>query len=354
MPIFTTQQIAQAVGGDLAGSGEIIISGLDQIENAKPGDLTFIGSDKYGKLWPQSKASAALVTRKFAAAVPPREGAALILVNNADLAMATILELFTPPAPTGGMIAPTTTPHGTVVPSIHPTAIIDPSAHLGVGCIIGAYCIIGPHVVIDARTVLYPHVTVLDHCTIGEDCVIWPGTVIRERCTMGHRCILHANVNIGADGFGYRPAADGKGYTKIPQIGTVEIGDDVEMGAGCCVDRGKFAATVIGDGCKFDNMVQIAHNCQIGKHVIIAGQAGVAGSSTVGDGAIIGGRAGISDHVHIAGGGVVMAASGVMRDVEPGQRVLGIPARDSRQYFREQAALAKLPELLKELRKKDE
>ena len=354
MPIFTTQQIAQAVAGELAGSGEIIITGLDQIESAKPGDLTFIGSDKYGKLWPQSKASAALVTRKFAAAVPPREGTALILVNNADLAMATILELFAPEKPVGGMGVPSHVNDSAAPPVIHPTAIIDPSVKIGPGCIIGAYCIIGPHVVIGSRTVLYPHVTILDHCAIGDDCVLWPGTVIRERCTLGHRCILHANVNIGADGFGYRPAAGGKGYTKIPQIGTVEIGSDVEMGAGCCVDRGKFAATVIGDGCKFDNMVQIAHNCQIGKHVIIAGQAGVAGSTTVGDNAIIGGRAGLADHITIAPGGVVMAAAAVMRDVEPGQRVVGIPAKDSRQFFREQAALGRLPELMKEMRKMDQ
>ena len=354
MPTYTTQNIAQVIAGELLGSGDIIITGLEQLAAARTGDLTFIGSEKYAKLWPKSKASAALVNRPLAALVPPREGAALILVESADLAMAKILEHFTPPQPVGGMPAHALAHRAAIPPCIHPTAIVDPTATIASGCIIGAYCIVGPGVTLAARTVLYPHVTILDHSAIGEDCTLWPGVVIRERCTLGARCILHANVNIGADGFGFRPAANGQGYTKIPQIGTVEIGSDVEMGAGCCVDRGKFSATVIGDGCKFDNMVQIAHNCQIGKHVIIAGQAGVAGSTTVGDGAIIGGRAGLADHINVAPGGVIMAASGVMRDVESGQRVIGIPARDGRQFFREQAALAKLPELLRELRKRSE
>lgn len=340
---YTVQQIADRVGGEITGDASQPITGVEQIEQAKPGDLTFIGSEKYAKLWPTSRASAALVSIKMKDEVASRDGATLIFVKSADLAMAKVLDMFTPPLPTGGMAQQPQ--------SIHPTAIIDPTARIGSGVRIGAHCIIGPRVSLGDRTILYPQVTILDDSTLGSDCLLWPGIVIRERCTLGDRCIIHPNVNIGSDGFGYRPSDDGKSLVKVPQIGTVEIGSDVEIGAGSCVDRGKFSATIIGDGCKLDNMVQIAHNCVLGKNVIVAGQAGIAGSTTVGDGAMIGGRAGIADHVRIAAGGIVGAAAGVMRDIEPGERVMGIPAKDGRTFFREQAALAKLPDLIKEWRK---
>jgi len=352
--IFTVQQIADRVGGEIVGDPQQALAGVQQIEAATSEHLTFIGNEKYARLWPTSRAAAALVSLKMKEEVLPREAATLIFVKNADLAMATVLGMFAPPLPVGGMTAALASDDANdsaTATFIHPTAVVDPTARLGSGVRIGAHCVIGPSVTIGERTVIYPNVTVLDETIIGKDGLIWPGVVIRERTTIGDRCIIHSSVNIGSDGFGYRPSEDGKGLTKIPQIGTVIIGHDVEIGAGSCIDRGKFAATILGDGCKLDNMVQIAHNCILGKCVIVAGQAGVAGSTTLEDGVIIGGRAGVGDHIHIAAGGVVMAASGVMRDVEANQRVSGIPARDSKQFFREQAALGKLPDLIKKQRR---
>jgi UDP-3-O-[3-hydroxymyristoyl] glucosamine N-acyltransferase len=167
-------------------------------------------------------------------------------------------------------------------------------------------------------------------------------TVIRERCVIGRYCIFHPNVSIGADGFGYRPSPDGRGLIKIPHIGNVIIGDGVEIGSGSCVDRGKFSSTIIGDGTKIDNLVQIGHNCKLGRSCVMAGNSGLAGSVTLGDGVIIGGSASISDHVAIGNGAVVGGASSVMRDVPDGKTVLGYPAVDAREALKQWAILRKL------------
>ncbi|MBW1607574.1 MAG: UDP-3-O-(3-hydroxymyristoyl)glucosamine N-acyltransferase, partial [Deltaproteobacteria bacterium] len=165
-------------------------------------------------------------------------------------------------------------------------------------------------------------------------------------------CIIHPNVTIGADGFGYRPSSDGRGLVKIPQIGTVEIGDGVEIGAGSCVDRGKFSATSIGDGTKIDNLVQIAHNCKLGRSCVMAGQSGLAGSVTLGDGVIMGGRAAVKDHVTVGAGAKLGGGAGVISDVAPGKTLLGIPADDYRQTLRLWAAQKQLPDLIKQMKKK--
>ena len=185
-----------------------------------------------------------------------------------------------------------------------------------------------------------------------SETIIWSGTVIRERCCIGNYCIIHPNVTIGADGFGYRPSPDGRGLVKIPQIGTVEIGDDVEIGAGSCVDRGKFSATSIGDGTKIDNLVQIAHNCKLGRSCVMAGQSGLSGSVTLGDGVIMGGRAGVKDHVTVGAGVKLGGYTGVISDVAPGKTLLGSPADDYRQTLRLWAAQKQLPDLIKQMKKK--
>ncbi|MCK4821889.1 UDP-3-O-(3-hydroxymyristoyl)glucosamine N-acyltransferase, partial [bacterium] len=176
--------------------------------------------------------------------------------------------------------------------------------------------------------------------------------VLRERCQIGNKCIIHPNVTIGADGFGYRPADDGKSLVKIPQIGTVIVGDDVEIGAGSCIDRGKFSATSIGNGTKIDNLVQIGHNCRIGRSCVIAGMTGVSGSVTIGDGVIIGGGVGIKDHVTIGNGARIGGKSGVISDVAPGQTVIGFPAGEYKKTLRQWAALKKLPDLYKLVKSK--
>jgi UDP-3-O-[3-hydroxymyristoyl] glucosamine N-acyltransferase len=334
---FTIEEINQAVNGTLAGNPTILISGVEQISEATKNQLTFIGEKKYIKLWGQSNASAAIVNDNLD--IEPGKDRALVRVPDADLALALVLQMYEPEPPK-------------CEPGIHSTAVVDSTAEIGAGAAIGAGCYIGPGVVIGANTKLYPNVTVLDDTGIGSETIIWSGTVIRERCRIGNHCIIHPNVTIGADGFGYRPSPDGRGLVKIPQIGTVEIGDGVEIGAGSCVDRGKFSATSIGDGTKIDNLVQIAHNCKLGRSCVIAGQSALAGSVTLGDGVMMGGGARVKDHVTIGAGARLGGNTGVISDVAPGKTLLGVPADDFRQTLRLWAAQKQLPDLIKQMKKK--
>jgi UDP-3-O-[3-hydroxymyristoyl] glucosamine N-acyltransferase len=336
MKQYTTEQINRAVNGTLDGSPTIMITGVEQISEATTNQLTFIGEKKYIKLWGQSRASAAIVNNILD--VEPGKNRALFRVTDADLAMALVLQLFEPEPPK-------------CEPGIHSTAVVDPTAIVGEGTTIGAGCYIGSRVVIGTNTKLYPNVTVLDDSSIGNQTIIWSGTVIRERCRIGNNCIIHPNVTIGADGFGYRPSPDGRSLVKIPQIGTVRIGNSVEIGAGSCIDRGKFNATTIGDGTKIDNLVQIAHNCKIGRSCVMAGQSGLAGSVTLGDGVMVGGGARVRDHVTIGDGAKLGGNAGVINDVAPGKTVFGFPADDYRKTLRLWAAQKRLPDLIKQMKK---
>lgn len=324
MKSYTITQINDILNGELIGSTNKKIEGPEQLLNAGEHQITFIGSAKYVKHWADSKACAAVVNDNLK--IEPSYNRAIIKVKNADLAMAKILELFNPPTPSFDL-------------EIHPTAVIHDTAIIGNGCKIGANCYVGKGVELGNDVVLYPNVCVFDETSIGNNTVVWSGTVIRERCIIGSHCIFHTNVSIGADGFGYRPSEDGKGLTKIPQIGNVIIGHFVEIGANSCVDRAKFSSTIIGDGCKIDNLVQIAHNSIMGRACIMAGHSGLAGSVTLGDGVIIGGSASIKDHTTIHSGATVGAGSGVMNDVKAGQTVLGYPAQDARDMLKQWVAV---------------
>lgn len=337
IPSISITDIAREVGGVVEGDSSLTVSGVEQIERAESAHLTFIGGRTYIPLWHASKASAALVNEGLA--VEPGAGRALIRVKNADLAMARVLELFEPAAPVDAA-------------GIHPRATVDATAVIGEGVTIGPGCFVGAGAHIGSGSKLYPNVTVLDETRIGAHCILWPGVVVRERCRIGNGVILHPQVSIGADGFGYRPSADGRGLVKIPHIGTVVLGDGVEIGANSCVDRGKFSATSVGAGTKIDNLVQIGHNCRIGRCCVIAACTGVAGSVTMGDGVMVGGCVAIKDHVVIGNGARIGGGSGVMKDVAAGQTVAGVPATDSRQTLRQWAALQKLPDLLRD-RKRD-
>ena len=327
MKTFTIKEINEILKGELVGDTKQQINGPEQLEKAGNNHITFIGNRKYIRLWETSKACAAIVDEKLK--IEPGENRALIKVKNADLAMAKLLEVFNPGHPQFDV-------------DIHPTVVIDKSATIGKECKIGAGCYVGKDVVLGDAVVLFPNVTILDETIVGKGTIIWSGTVIRERCEIGQYCIFHINVSIGADGFGYRPSEDGRGLVKIPQIGNVIIGNAVEIGANSCVDRGKFSSTIIGDGCKIDNLVQIAHNCVMGRFCIMAGHSGLASSVTLGDGVIIGGSASIKDHITIHSGAVVGAGSGVMNDVPAGKTVLGYPAQDSREMLKQWIAMRKL------------
>ncbi len=333
-----TAEIAQHVGGELAGSGDISINGISNFNEARPGQMTLIGTQAYADRWATCQASAALIKRGLDC--PQANGKSLIQVEDADLAFSKALLLYAPP--------PVHTD-----PGIHPTALIHESATLGTGVRIGPHCLIGPGVTIGVNCVLHDRVTVMDHTTLGDDCTLWSGVVIRDRCTIGDRCIIHPNAVIGADGFGYRPEVTEQGtrLTKTPQIGTVTIGDDVEIGVNACIDRAKCNATVIGDGCKIDNLVQIGHNCILGKMVIISGCTGVGGSTTIGDGTMIGGHAAITDHAVIGPGVQLAGGAQVAGDLAAGGTYAGSPARPIRETLREISALKRLPGLLKQLRR---
>lgn len=326
MKTFFIEEINEVLQGEIVGKTATKITAPEQLEMASLTEISFIGNKKYEKLWATSNACAAIVNEDIS--IEPGENKVFIKVKNADLAMSQVLELFAPAPPI-------------FATEIHVTATIDATAIIGKGTKIGAGCYIGPNVKIGENSTIYPNVTILDECTIGNNTIIWSGTVIRERCHIGSNCILHPNCTIGADGFGFRPDPQ-RGLVKIPQIGNVIIHDFVEIGANSCVDRGKFSSTVVGYGCKIDNLVQIAHNCKLGKFCIMAGSSGLAGSVTLGNGVIIGGSVSVKDHVTIGDGAIIGAGSGVAGNVEAGKTVLGYPAVEARLALKQWAVLKRL------------
>jgi len=326
MKKFTIQEINAVLNGVIIGNTTHLISAPEQLEVANETEISFIGSKKYEKLWQNSIACAAIVNEDIA--IEPGENKAFIKVKNADLAMSQVLEMFAPPTPQFSH-------------EIHPTATIDSSAKIGSGSRIGAGCYVGPNVILGENVTLYPNVTILDESTIGNNTVIWPGAVVRERCHVGAFSILHPNCTIGADGFGFRPCPE-RGLAKIPQIGNVILGDNVEIGANSTVDRGKFSSTVLGDGCKIDNLVQIGHNSKLGKFCIMAGNSGLAGSVTLGNGVIIGGSASIKDHLTLGDGVIIGAGSGVAADVSAGKTMIGYPAVEARTALKQWAILKRM------------
>lgn len=323
---YTLQQINEVLKGEIVGTTSQLITAPEQLERASTSEISFIGHKKYEKLWATSTACVAVVNEDIS--IEPGENRAFIKVKNADLAMSQVLELFAPPTPQFAV-------------EIHPSATVDASATIGTGTRIGAGSYIGPNVVLGENVTIYPNVTILDECTIGKNTVIWSGSVVRERCHLGTDCIVHPNATIGADGFGFRPCPE-RGLVKIPQIGNVVIGNWVEIGANTCVDRGKFSSTVLGDGCKIDNLVQIGHNSILGKFCIMAGNSGLAGSVTLGNGVIIGGSASIKDHTTIGDGAIVGAGSGVTADIPAGKMMLGYPAVEARDALKQWAILKRL------------
>ncbi|MGO4816990.1 UDP-3-O-(3-hydroxymyristoyl)glucosamine N-acyltransferase [Flavobacterium sp. W22_SRS_FP1] len=326
MKSYSVQEINEVIKGIILGNTSQSITAPEQLEDASDSEISFIGNKKYEKFWSSSKACVAVVNDDIS--IEPGENRAFIKVKNADLAMSQVLQLFAKPMPSFSI-------------EIHPTAVVDKTSIIGIGAKIGAGSYIGPNAKIGENAIIYPNVTVLDECTIGKNTVLWSGTVVRERCHIGNDCIIHPNATIGADGFGFRPCPE-RGLVKIPQIGNVIIGNNVEIGANSCVDRGKFSSTVLGDGCKIDNLVQIGHNSKLGRFCIMAGHSGLAGSVTLGDGVIIGGSASIKDHATLGSGVIVGAGSGVTCDVPAGKTVLGYPAVEARDALKQWAILKRL------------
>lgn len=333
---YSIEEINSILNGIIIGTADVQITAPEQLDAATSSHISFIGSKKYEKKWENSKASIAIVNSDIS--IEPGENRAFIKVENADLAMSQILDLFASPMPEFSS-------------EIHPTATIHESAVIGKGVKVGAGCYIGPRTVIGDGTILYPNVILFDDCKIGSQNVFWSGVVVRERTIIGSSCIFHPNASIGADGFGFRKCPQ-RGLVKVPQIGNVVIGNNVEIGANSCVDRGKFSSTIIGDGCKIDNLVQIGHNSELGMFCIMAGNSGLAGSVKLGNGVIIGGSASIKDHTNIGDFAVIGAGSGVVGDVEAGKVMLGYPALEVRDTLKQWAIMKRFLNESKKIIKK--
>ncbi|HEY1660843.1 MAG TPA: UDP-3-O-(3-hydroxymyristoyl)glucosamine N-acyltransferase [Verrucomicrobiae bacterium] len=331
---FTTAEIAKLIGGEVLGDGKTILKGFAPGESAQPGDLTFAENEEFFAKAEQGLATAIIADKRFSS-----EEKIIIQVPNARVAFARALAVFFPDQKYSAGIHPSAVVAG--------SAQIDPTAH------IGPHCVIGERVKIGARAVLQAGNFIGDDAQLGEDVNLFANVTIYPRGQIGRRVRIHANSVIGSDGFGY--VLDNGAHRKVPQVGNVIIGDDVEIGGGTVIDRGALGSTVIGKGTKIDNLVHIAHNVQIGEHCIICGQVGFAGSSKVGDYTMFGGQVGISGHLKIGKQVQVAAQGGVMHDIPDGQKWLGTPAQPDRQAKRQMIAMQYLPDLLKrvaELEKK--
>lgn len=329
----TLSNVAELVGGTLQGDATVPITGLASATEAEPGSLVFAENARYIEIALRSKAAAVLVPTEALAllSAPPKP---LIGVANPRFAFVQLLEAWQP--------APT------FAPGIHSTAMLGSDVTLGEGVHIGAHVTVGDGVTLGEGVALLAGVKVGAGCHIGAGTVLHPNVVLYPEVQVGRNCVLHAGCVIGADGFGFIPI--GQTLRKVPHLGTVEIGDDVEIGANSCVDRARTGATVIGSGSKLDNLVHVAHNVQIGMGSILVAQTGIAGSTRIGNGVILGGQAGIKDHITIGDGARVGAQGGVIGDVKPGETVSGYPARPHADKMREYAAAAALPKMTKRLR----
>jgi UDP-3-O-[3-hydroxymyristoyl] glucosamine N-acyltransferase len=324
MPAITASELAARLGLRLRGNGNRQITAAATLDAAGPDDLTFISTPKYFEAGMNSDAGCFIASSDF----PAASDRTVIESQQPRAHFAQALALLYPGAPTRAGIHPTAV--------IHPSAAVDPTAE------IGPFVAIGSNVTIGARVRVGASTAIGNDAIIGDDSLIHARVSIYGRVSIGARAIVHSGAVIGADGFGFELA--GSAYRKVPQVGRVDIGDDVEIGANCCIDRATLGATLIGDGTKLDNMVHIGHNCRIGRHVLIVAQTGLAGGVTVGDYAVIGGQVGVGDKARIESKAVIGSGAGILSSkiVHAGEPVWGTPARPLRQYLRQLATLARL------------
>ncbi len=325
MPI-TAAEIARELGGEVVGDGSLPLTGFAPASSARPGDLTFAENESYFMRAEQSAAAAILVDGQFLS-----QTKTVIRVPQARIAFAKVLPLFFP--------------EPKFAPGIHSTAVIHPSAKIDPTAYIGPQCLVGENVMIGAGVVVQGGDYIGAHCQIGSGSHLFPGVTLYPQTQVGHRVRIHAGAVIGSDGFGY--VLDQGMHRKVPQIGSVIIHDDVEIGANVTIDRGALGPTTIGKGTKIDNLVQIAHNVTIGEHCLVVSQAGIAGSTRLGNYVTLAGQVGLAGHLKIGSKAVVAAQSGVMHDIPEGEKWFGYPAQPDRQMKRQLIALQQLPELLR-------
>ncbi len=330
---FTARQISELLGGVVEGNPDVKVSKLAKIEEGQPGALTFLANPAYAPYIYSTAASLVIVNSDFVAEKPVE--ATLIRVPNAYQSFAKLLEVY-----------------NTIQrdkKGIEPAAVIDPTAQLGTDVYVGGLAYIGKNVKIGNKVKIYPHCYIGDNCEIGDDTTLFPGVKIYSDCTVGKACTLHAGVVVGGDGFGFQPNA-ANNYQKVAQIGNVIIEDHVEIGANSAIDRATLGSTIIRKGVKLDNLIQIAHNVEIGENTVIAAQTGVAGSAKIGKDVMIGGQVGIVGHITIADGVKIAAQSGVGSTMKvPGEIVQGSPAFNISDYKRTYVLFRKLPDLEKKI-----
>jgi UDP-3-O-[3-hydroxymyristoyl] glucosamine N-acyltransferase len=323
-PRYTLEDLAERLGGRAEGELGRVFGGAAGLSEAGPDDVTFVEGARLVPAAAAGRAGAVLLSTDLE--LPGRN---VIRVANPRLAFAGALALFNPVKhPPAG---------------IHPAALVESGAVVDPTAAVAAYCYLGAGARIGARAVLHPFAYIGAGSSIGEDSLVHPGAIIRERVSLGARVIVHSCAVVGSDGFGY--VSDGSGHRKIPQVGTVEVGDDVEIGACSTIDRATTGVTRVGRGTKIDNLVQVGHNASIGEHVILVSQVGISGSVSIGDGAVLGGQAGVGDHLSIGAGARVAARGGVMRHVAPGATVAGFGPQRHGDFLRSQAAYEQLPQL---------
>jgi UDP-3-O-[3-hydroxymyristoyl] glucosamine N-acyltransferase len=325
---LTTAEIAKVLAGEVLGDPNVALTGFATADAAKPGDLTFAENENFFTAAENSAATAIIAGKNFSSTKK-----IVIRVANPRIAFAKALAVFFP--------------EPKFVPDIHPSAVVAASAQIDPTAHVGPHCVVGERVKLGAKVVLQSGNSVGADSVLGDETNLFPNVTVYPRTQIGRRVRIHAGSVIGSDGFGY--VLDGGFHRKVPQIGNVVIGDDVEIGANVTVDRGALGSTVIGKGTKIDNLVQVAHNVQIGEHCILIGQAGIAGSSKLGSYVILAGQAGVAGHLKIGSQAVIAAQSGVMNDIPDGEKWFGSPAQPDRELKRQVIALRQLPDLLKKI-----
>lgn len=324
---FSAQQIASFLNGTIDGNPEVKVSNFSKIEEGKPGTLTFLANPKYEHHIYNTEASIVLVNNDFIPSEPIK--ATLVKVANAYSGLAMLLNLVeqSKRKKTG----------------VDSTAFIAASATVSNDCYVGNFAYIGENAKIGKNCHIYPYAYIGDDVTIGDNCTLYPHITIYHDCMLGNNCIVHAGAVIGSDGFGFAP--EGEKYKKIPQLGNVIIEDDVEIGANSTIDRAVMDSTIIRRGVKMDNLVQIAHNVEIGENTVMAAQVGIAGSVKVGKHCMFGGQVGLAGHIHIADNVVFGAQSGVISDIKEATTVLGAPAINAKNFMRSSAVFSRLPDM---------
>ena len=329
---FTARQIADMIGGRVEGNEQASVHTFAKIEEGQEGALSFLSNPKYTHYLYNTQSSIVLVNDDLQLEQPV--AATLIRVPNAYEAVAKLLQIYE-------SIKPRKT-------GIDPLASVSPSATLGKDVYIGPFAVIGDGSTIGDGTQIYPHTVIGDGVTIGERCLLYPNVTVYQGCKIGNGVTIHAGSVIGADGFGFAPNSEG--YDKIPQIGIVIIEDNVEIGANTCIDRSTMGATVIRRGVKLDNLIQVAHNCEVGENTVMSAQAGLAGSTKIGSWCMVGGQAGFAGHIHVADRTNVGAQCGVIRNTRgQGEALIGSPAMDPKMFFKAKAIYQHLPEMYREL-----